>query len=134
MVSIFNAAGEKFEFDIYGNYLDEYNEPISWWFKAEVKITAKGETISSAFELLTNEDLILLQDWIEKIYSGNETKPLFQFVDGHVWFRKWKKCNKPMLRFFIQMDEKTKYYWDWDYKKDVNHKFLGYIRALALKA
>jgi hypothetical protein len=134
MMNICNAAGEQFVLNICGNQLDEHNEPIPWWFKAEVKITVNGETINSELELLTPEDLILLHEWLEKIYSGEETKTIFQFVDGHVWFRKWRICNKPMLRFFIKEDEKTKYYWDWDYIQDVNQVFLSSIRALALKA
>lgn len=134
MNTISNHTGEQFALHIYDNYLDQNNILIPWWFKAEVKITVNGETVSSELELLTTEDLILLQEWLEKLYTGKESNILFQFADGHVWFRKWRKCNKPTLMFFIQMDEKTKYYWDWDYKKDENQVFLSYIKALASKA
>jgi hypothetical protein len=130
MTKIYNSAGQSFQLDIYGNIPDEDGQPIPWWYQSRVIVKFTDQEVSTELELLTTEDLHLLEGWLKQIYEGNTAEPIFQFVDGHVWFKLWKKCNKLVLRFFIQVDEKTKYFWDWDYKKDENQVFLGYVKKL----
>jgi hypothetical protein len=129
MLGIENYVGELFHLNIYGYNCDEVGAPIPWWYKAEITITSANEEITTELELLTTEDLHLLEHWLRQIYEGEPTKPIFQFVDGHVWFSLCKKCNTPILRFFIQVDEKTKYHWDWDYRKDKDRFLVEYISS-----
>jgi hypothetical protein len=127
MSGIKNQASELFYLNIYGNNCDEVGAPIPWWYRAKITITSANEEITTELELLTTEDLHLLEQWLRQIYAGEPTTPIFQFVDGHVWFSLCKKCNTPILRFFIQVDEMTEYHWDWDYQKDNDKLFLDYI-------
>jgi hypothetical protein len=129
MPGIKNQASELFHLNIYGNNCNEVGAPIPWWYKARVTITSATKEITTELELLTTEDLYLLKQWLTQIYEGESTTPIFQFVDGHVWFRLWRKCNTPILRFFIQVDEKTKYHWDWDYRKDKDELLVEYISS-----
>ena len=127
MSGIKNHASELFHLNIYGNNCDEVGAPIPWWYKAEITITSANQEITTELELLTTEDLHLLEQWLIQIYAEEPTKPIFQFVDGHIWFSLWRKSNRSILRFFIQVDEKTKYHWDWDYQNDKDRLLLDYV-------
>ena len=72
----------------------------------------------------------LLFVWLKEIYAGNFEKTLFQFVDGHIWFRIWKRGKEPILRLFIQGDKYRKFIWDWRLNSDDEKKLLRYTYHL----
>ncbi len=129
---IVNHANEIFKINIIPiNLSGEFNNCKSI---AEITITFCGETISTGSNLLIMEDLFLLKNWLLNLYKGKDVKQKFDFKSRNIYFKIWLKLNKPVLRFFIKTDDKTKYFWEWEYEEDVNQVFLGYIRELALKA
>jgi len=127
-----NHNGEKFEIRIFGNQLDNLNNTIKWWFRSSIILTENGKRFCTKLDLLTEEDLFLLKRWLEDIYSGNHEKTMFQFVDGHVWFRLWKRGKERFIRFFMQKDEYRKYCWDWRIRLDEKKVFLKSIEYLFL--
>ena len=129
---IVNHANEIFKINIIPiNLSGEFNNCKSI---AEITITFCGETISTGSKLIIMEDLFLLKNWLLNLYKGKDVKQKFDFKSRDIYFKIWLKLNKPVLRFFIKTDDKTKYFWEWEYEEDVNQVFLGYIRELALKA
>lgn len=129
-MQLVNHLGEKFELRIEGKQLDDKKKPIDWWFRSSVIITEHGKKRKTNLKFLTTEDLILLSDWMKEISKGNFEKTVFQFVDGHVWFRIWRKGSERFLRFFIQGDKYRKYRWDWRINQDKEGKLLKYIEVL----
>ena len=129
-MQLVNHLGEKFELRIEGKQLDNNKKPIDWWFRSSIIISEKGKKRKTNLKLFTTEDLILLSDWMKEISKGNFEKTIFQFVDGHVWFRIWKKGEERFLRFFIQGDKYRKYRWDWRINEDKEGELLKYIEVL----
>lgn len=129
-MQLVNHLGEKFELRIEGKQFDDKKKPIDWWFRSSIIISENGKKRKTNLKLLTNEDLDLLVSWLKAIYAGNFEKTNFQFVDGHVWFRVWKKGKEPFLRFFIQGDTYRKFIWDWRLNADIDKKLLKYIQVL----
>lgn len=127
-----NHLGEKFELRIFGNQFDASKKPIQWWFRSSIAISENGKIRRTKLKFLTQEDLFLLKKWLEDVYSGNYEKTVFQFVDGHVWFRLWRKGNERFLRFFIQGDYYRKFRWDWRIRLDEKNEMLKYIEELNL--
>jgi hypothetical protein len=128
-----NYLGEQFEIRILGNQFDDSKKQIKWWLRSSIIITENGKIHKTKLKFLTQEDLFLLIKWLKDVYSGNYEKTVFQFVDGHVWFRLWRKGNKRFLRFFIQGDYYRKFRWDWRISKD-NNDLLRYIEILYLSS
>ena len=128
-MKLINHIGESFEIKITGNK-NVNNVVVSWWFESLIIITENGKKRKTNLKLLCQEDLNLLFDWLKEIYAGNFEKTLFQFVDGHVWFRIWKKGKEPILRLFIQGDKYRKFIWDWHFNKDTDRKLLKYTYYL----
>jgi len=129
-MQLINHIGEKFELRILGNQLDDLNKPITWWYRSYILITQSGKPKKTKLNFLTQEDLFLLNKWLIDIYSGNYETTIFQFVDGHIWFRLWKKGRERFIRFFIQQDQFTKYHWDWRISLDKNNYFSHYVNYL----
>ena len=128
-----NYLGEQFEIRILGNQFDDSKKQIKWWLRSSIIITENGKIHKTKLKFLTQEDLFLLIKWLKDVYSGNYEKTVFQFVDGHVWFRLWRKGNERFLRFFIQGDYYRKFRWDWRISKD-NNDLLRYIEILYLSS
>lgn len=127
---LINDRGEKFELRIESYQFDEFKKPIKWWFRSSITLSENGKLYKTKLDFLTHEDLYLLKLWLEDICSGNHEKTMFQFIDGHVWFRLWKRGKERFIRFFMQKDEYRKYCWDWRIKLDENHELLKYIEKL----
>lgn len=128
-MKLINHIGESFEVKITGNkYVN--NEVVSWWFESHIIITENGKKRKTNLKFLCLEDLDLLDCWIKDICKGNFEKTLFQFVDGHVWFRIWKRGKEPILRLFIQGDKYRKFIWDWRLNADIDKKLLRYTYHL----
>jgi hypothetical protein len=125
-----NHLGETFEIRIQGNVIDSSGETVDWWFHSSVIITESQKKRKTNLKFLCQEDLNLLFDWLKEIYAGNFEKTLFQFVDGHVWFRIWKKGKDPIVRLFIQGDKYRKFIWDWRLNLDAEKKLLKYSHCL----
>lgn len=125
-----NHQGEIFKFHIEGKQLDEKKKSIDWWFRGWIVISENGKIRKTNLKLLTQEDLFLLKKWIEDIYSGNYEHTIFQFVDGHVWFRLWKRGKERFIRFFIQGDKYRKFCWDWRINLDENSELIRYVEIL----
>lgn len=128
-----NYLGEQFEIRILGNQFDDSKKQIKWWLRSSIIITENGKIHKTKLKFLTQEDLFLLIKWLKDVYSGNYEKTVFQFVDGHVWFRLWRKGNERFLRFFIQGDYYRKFRWDWRISKD-NNDLLRYIEIVYLSS
>lgn len=129
-MKIENHLGETFELRIQGNVIDSSGKPIDWWFQSCIIISESGKKRKTNLKFLTIEDLQFLSSWLQDIYNGQFDKTLFQFVDGHVWFRLWKRGSERFIRFFIQGDKYRKFYWDWRLTKDVDRKLLNYTNYL----
>jgi hypothetical protein len=127
---LINHCNETFELRILGKVVDSSGKPVDWWFRSCVIISESGKKRKTNLKFLTIEDLELLRIWIQDIYNGQFEKTLFQFVDGHVWFRLWKRGSERFIRFFIQGDKYRKFYWDWRLTKDVDRKLLNYTNYL----
>lgn len=128
-----NYLGEQFEIRILGNQFDDSKKQIKWWLRSSIIITENGKIHKTKLKFLTQEDLFLLIKWLKDVYSGNYEKTVFQFVDGHVWFRLWRKGNERFLRFFIQGDYYRKFRWDCRISKD-NNDLLRYIEIVYLSS
>ena len=127
---IVNHIGESFEIKIQGNVQNSIGEKVDWWYRSCIIITEAGKKHKTHLKFLTREDINLLAIWIEKIYTGNLESKTFQFTDGHVWFKLWKKGKEPILRFFIQGDKYRRFYWGWRIKLDKEQKLLKYTDYL----
>lgn len=130
MMHLKNHLGETFEIRIQGNVIDSAGAPVDWWFNSSVIITESQKKRKTNLKFLCKEDLNLLFVWLKEIYAGNFEKTLFQFVDGHVWFRIWKRGKEPILRLFIQGDKYRKFIWDWRLNSDDEKKLLRYTYHL----
>lgn len=127
---LINHCGETFELRILGNVSDSSGKSVDWWFRSSVIISESGKKRKVNLKFLTTEDLHLFSIWIKDIYNGNFDKTLFQFVDGHVWFRVWKRGQERFIRLFIQGDKYRKFYWDWRLKFDHDKTLLKYTTSL----
>lgn len=130
MMHLKNHLEETFEIRIQGNAIDSFGAPVDWWFNSSVIITESQKKRKTNLKFLCKEDLNLLFVWLKEIYAGNFEKTLFQFVDGHVWFRIWKRGKEPILRLFIQGDKYRKFIWDWRLNSDYEKKLLTYTYHL----
>lgn len=125
-----NQNKDSFEFRINSCVILPKDVKVNWWFNSKIVITENGRKRTTHLKLLTWEDLERLSIWLKKVYAGNFEQTIFQFVDGHVWFRLWKKGNERIIRFFIKGDKYRKFYWDWRFSKDKEGEFLKYTEAL----
>lgn len=125
-----NHLGETFEIRVLDNITNSMGEKVDWWYRSSIVISECGKKRKTNLKFLTNEDLDLLVSWLKAIYAGNFEKTNFQFVDGHVWFRVWKRGKEPILRFFMQGDKYRKFIWDWRLNTDNDKNLLKYIKVL----
>lgn len=126
---IVNHANEIFKINIIPiNLSGEFNNCKSI---AEITITFCGETISTGSNLLVMEDLFLLKNWLLNLYNGKDVKQKFDFKSRGIYFKIWLKLNKPVLRFFIKTDDKTKYFWEWEYVEDNKELLPEYINKIS---